>query len=471
MSSIKRLFRNTLVYAVAPQLSKILNLLILPFITSHLTATDYGIYALLAAYIGVIEGLKDLGFSLLITNAYFKQPLRYKQIWQRIYGFNFIWGIILFFLATPLVYFTIPEQDRVMNEFLILAVTALLPTAIYSSVNIFGICYFQYQERPMPIAIVSVVTGLISAIGTYFFAVELGCGYKSFIYSSFIAATVAFIFYQIVIRSLVGIKLKFEFTYKWVVRKLKKTVPTIPHFYTNYVLSISDRLILRFYEIPLSQIGAYGFAYNLANNYSMLGKAVAKASGPFYMRSYKSGDTTIILKVTAILQLIFLTGAVVLCLWMKEIFGVLANNKELSDSYYLAIPVIMANAVYPLYFASISLLRYKGITFVFWKITAVACIINVGLNLILIPFFGIEAAALVTLVSHLYMGFSGFAIKEFRDLNNVDYHEVRWLTAMLATSMIALLLRDSDFEIKSVVTLIIIFISALLGQKFRRIGL
>jgi O-antigen/teichoic acid export membrane protein len=447
-----KFFRDTAVYAIAPQLPKLLNLLVLPFITPYLTPKDYGIFGLLVAYTGLVDGLKDLGLSVVITNVYFKQPRRYLVIWSRLYSFLSLWSLLLFVAMMPLVYLVVPETDRSLGRFVPLAIAVLLPSVVFSTPSSFAIAYLRFQQRPFPIALVSIASGLVTVFSTYILISVFHAGYKGFVYSSLIGASVGFVYFQFVVRSALQLRLGFNFSWRWIWRKLKKTLPTVPHYYSNYLLTFSDRLLLHWSGIPVSQIGLYSFAYNLGNNFSTIGKSVGKAATPVYMTAYKGGNQGEVARLTQLLQIGFVVLASLCCLWMREIFGLLAGGTEMASSYYLALPVVFANTVYPMYFATLSLLYYHEQTKVFWKITVVACIVNVGFNLVLIPIWGINAAAFVTLVSYLYMGFSGFFAPEFRTHNKAQFHEIAWLAVLIGTFLIAWFARDASPIVKGLLS-------------------
>lgn len=452
MSSINRIFKDTAIYALAPQLPRLLNLFLLPFITPYLTPLDYGIFGLLVAYVGLVDGAKDLGFNLIITNSYFKHPRKYLFVWSRIYSFLFVWSLILLCALIPVVYLVIPSENLSFSGFVTVALAFLFPPVIFSTANSIGISYLQFQQKPMAIAAVSVFTGILSVMLTYFFIVSCGEGYKGFIYSSFIASVISYFYYQYIIWFVLKIRLKLNFSFRWVKKNLKKTWPTIPHFYTNYILTFSDRILLNLNGVSLSQIGLYSFSYNIGNNFSVLGKSVARASTPIYLRAYKLGENFKIQKLTILLQTIFLVSGLLLCLWMKELFQLLAKNPQLTSGFYLAIPIVMANTIYPVFFASISLLRYHEKTKVFWKITSIACVLNISLNILLIPVWGIEAAAFVTFLSYLYMGFSGFFVKEFRKINKDNYHELLWIGIIISTFFFGWFCRDVTVSIKFMIS-------------------
>ena len=71
---LKKLFGNSLIYAIGPQLPKIVSIFLLPLYTQKLTELDYGFLGLYTMYLGLIGGVRDLGFSQPMVNVFFKYP-------------------------------------------------------------------------------------------------------------------------------------------------------------------------------------------------------------------------------------------------------------------------------------------------------------------------------------------------------------------------------------------------------------
>jgi O-antigen/teichoic acid export membrane protein len=134
----------------------------------------------------------------------------------------------------------------------------------------------------------------------------------------------------------------------------------------------------------------------------------------------------------------------------------LVKNDELRTAYSLGIIIIMGYNYKPMYQAATNVLFYKERTFSILKISFVAGMLNIILNFILVPFFGIYAAAYTTLGCLLFMGFRGFYLKEYRDTKPLEYYPLRWLLTILLTTLVVYLLKDIAMLYK-------IFITALLG--------
>ena len=158
----KKLASNTLIYGLSPYLPRILGLFILPIITKDLTQLDYGIYGIILAYVAAIEVLKDLGLNLILYNSFTKMPHQYKWMWRSIYGFLTIWNWGYAVLATGLIYWIVPPE-AVENVWLIVALN-LLPIVLFGPTQLIGKVYFQMKEKPVEIAVRTVIFGILTIL-------------------------------------------------------------------------------------------------------------------------------------------------------------------------------------------------------------------------------------------------------------------------------------------------------------------
>src|SRR5690606_4627568 len=103
--------------------------------------------------------------------------------------------------------------------------------------------------------------------------------------------------------------------------------------------------------------------------------------------------------LTFFLQVSFILLCVLISLWVKQIFNVLINNQELESAYAIAIIIIMGYAYRPIYWAAMSRVFFNEKTNKLWRVSFIAGVLNVVLNFIFIPLYGIYAAAITTLIS------------------------------------------------------------------------
>jgi O-antigen/teichoic acid export membrane protein len=230
----------------------------------------------------------------------------------------------------------------------------------------------------------------------------------------------------------------------------------IPHNYSAYLLNSSDRVVLDWYKVDVNAIGYYNFAYQFGALFEVIGNAVGMAVGPYYTKMYTDNTNKSLSDekhFTFFMMGSFLIATFLVSLWMKEIFSVLVNNDHLKLSYDIGILILMGYAYRPMYWSAGIKLSTHGKTNILWRISAVGGIINVVLNLIFVPRFGIYAAAISTLIGLLYIGFAGYYFKTYKKLNaEHDHHPGFWMLAVIILTTAVYFLRDVSILYKIAVT-------------------
>jgi O-antigen/teichoic acid export membrane protein len=173
-------------------------------------------------------------------------------------------------------------------------------------------------------------------------------------------------------------------------------------------------------------------------------------------------------QMTYSLQLLFFAATFTGSLWMKEIFAFLIRNEELQQAYPLAIIILMGYNFRPMYMTVTNLLTFHEHTSKLWRVSAVAGIGNIVLNLVLVPLYGFEMAAYTTFVALMYMGYSGYFLKAYKQLALVRYYPMWWLLATVALLVMVYNLRELEVATKAVVT-VLLLVAGMFGLlKYRK---
>lgn len=455
---LKKLFTHSLIYSLAPQAPKLASLFLMPIITRHATALDYGIYGIITSYLFFATALKDLGLGVVFVNTFYKHEKKWPIIWRLLHGHLILWGFIFAFILLLLLKVAIPAEAN--KNFWTIAALTILPSVLFDTTSLIGNYYFRFSLKPIFIGIITVTTGVLTVFATYYFIVVLERGYMGWFVASFISSFCMFLFYFYP----VYVKLKLipivTFRKKFIMPHFKVALPMIPHNYSSYLLNSSDRVIMNQFKVNINQIGQYNIAYNFGNYFESVGEAIGMAVGPFYSKLYTSKKSSALedeRNFTFFLMTGFLVGTFVVSLWLKEIFLLLISNKELRSAYDIGGIIIMSYAYRPMYWsAGIKLSIYEK-TSVLWRISFIAGVINVLLNIIFIRQFGIYAAAISTMISLLYMGFAGYFFKSYKKLKGLNHYPFAWLGAIILLTIIFYLLKDVSVFFKIAITLAVMF--------------
>ncbi len=457
-----KFFTETAIFAILPQLPKILNLFILPFLMDHLDTKDFGIYGLVLAYMGATAFFKDLGLYNSFFTSFYNYKYRYKIVWSKIFGILTIWSLPYTVIVGFILFFFLSSME--IESMSLLLFVLLFPLLVFENTILIGNVKYRLDFKITQIAIITSISSVVSVGLSYVLIVEYGLGYLGWFYSMFVSSAINFICFSYV----VFVKEKIFPIFKIKIRTLKAflkiSLPFIPHNYSSYLVTTSDRLVLNFYKVDINEIGLYNFSYQFPHYFSVIDHAIGMVAFPYYMENYSKKNHTNNKILFVILSKLLLVGTFTICLWFKEIILIFTNEAQYETAYIFSIIILMSFNYRPFYMASTWHLFQEENSKMLLKISFFAGIINVSLNLIFIPFFGIKAAAIITFISYIYLGFSGFLIKG--NVLPIKYDFKRYFLIIISSTLFVYLIRDISVNYKLTLTLILIFYLYLTIKNF-----
>ena len=466
----RKLLSHAAVYGLAAQVPRVAGILALPIITPYLSSLDYGVAGVITAYVVALNTVHSLGLSTVMVNSYARNPKRYKWVWRQLHGFLSGWGVLYGFIIGAVLWWGMPVEAR-ENRWELLALN-VLPPVLFGVTEFQAMMLFQISQRPLPVAVRSFVVGLITVGLNIYTIAYLKMGYMGWFYANAAGTLVGFILYGYPLYFREKMWPIFNFKWKRIRNSLHISLPVIPHHFSFFLLDTSDRLVLDILKVPVPRIGLYNIASSFGLYFMAASNAVVQAASPFYLQFYSTSKENPqaarqARSMTFLLQALFLAVTFVLCLWMKELFILLIRNKELQKAYPLAVIMLMGYNYRPMYLAVINLLSYHEKTRAFWKISSVAGVGNVVLNIILVPFFGIEAAAVTTFLALMYMGYSGYTLREYKEAADINYYPWLWLLATIAALIIVFALANADQVYKVILTVLLMIVGLYGGLVYK----
>jgi len=467
---LKKLFSDTVIYAFIPQLPRIAGFFILPILTKDLTELDYGISAIIVAYVGGFAALKTIGLEDVFINYYYKHPKSYKQIWAHLFGFLSSYTILFVFLIGIILFFTLPVP--IYTKLLIIALN-ISGTLFFGVTNMFGSRYLQLKQKPIPVATISAISGITVIFLNLYTISYLKLGYLGWFISSFISLLIQFVFYAYIVFYKLKLKPIFKFRYKYIKKYLKISAPLIPNKYGHFLLNSSDRVVMDLLQLPITKLGLYNFGYNLGNYFQIIISSIGIAISPFYLQLLKNNDKKAFYdakKITLIVQVAVILMTTLAALWMKQVFDILVSNDNLRTSYDIAIIIVMTQNYAPFRFYFTNIIVFNEKTSFLWKITFTAGIINVILNFIFLKLYGIRVAALTTFISMFYITVVGFYHKKYKEIKNVKMNplSIFFITSLLLSLLY--IIRDIDILYKTAISIFIIIITIFFFLRIKSKG-
>jgi O-antigen/teichoic acid export membrane protein len=234
------------------------------------------------------------------------------------------------------------------------------------------------------------------------------------------------------------------------------------------MLDSSDRLIMERLNVSTANIGKYSLAYSFGKYADTVTNALNQAVGPNLLELMKLKNWKTYEELIFTFQAIVITMCFTISLWSPQWLPILIKNEGLLVNVeHLIIIVLMSYSYRPMYVGCNQLAFYYEKTNKLWRITFIAGMINIVLNLIFIPMYGLIAAAVTTFISFMFMGFAGFYFNYYKDIKELNIKPVFWFIMIVALLVIALISVGASFKFKILINLSLLIFLVLASIKFK----
>lgn len=198
---------------------------------------------------------------------------------------------------------------------------------------------------------------------------------------------------------------------------LKFSLPLVPHYLSQSLLSTSDRIMIR-NMVSSAAAGIYGLSYSLSFLMAIVNQALLNTLNPWIYQQIKARNY----KQLAHVSYMALGGVAVANLFVVALAPeavALFAPADYQDGVWLVPPLTATVVVMFLYslFADFEF-YFERTDLVMWA-SILGAVVNVGLNWLLIPHFGYQVAAWTTLV-----GYSVYVAMHYRFMRLVQCEEM-----------------------------------------------
>lgn len=251
---------------------------------------------------------------------------------------------------------------------------------------------------------------------------------------------------------------------------LQLSLPLIGYSIASQILSVSDRLMIS-KMVGNSAVGVYSTLYTVSSLSLMVWTAINASFTPYLYQNMENPKSKI-RKLSMTMLGMYSLVAILLVYLAPEIVRILATAE-----YYKGI-YIMPPIAGGVYFIAVSnlysdILVYLKKTKMIMISSAIAALLNVVLNYLMINAYGYMAAAYTTLVSYIVMAalLSIWANREFKkDVTAVDFvYDNKMITIIsmltLIISMLAILIYDYAF-VRYAIAALIFTVTVLYGVRY-----
>ncbi len=396
LARLKSTVRDTLVYSLSNIAPKVVGIILLPLYTAKLALGEFGNWDLLDVTVSILAEIFILGqaTSIILLNNSDEYKEKKESSLFTITTFIFVICAVFVLFAEAVTSF-IPEvfvNTQIQASYVRLIAYIILLRVLN---NLF-LAKIRADEQSVYYSIVSVIKVLLMTGITLYLVGWLNRGIDGILYA---AALAEFFTIMILLVKIIP-QMKVKFDTQILATTLKFGVPLVFAAVGFLLLNLSDRYIIKFL-LGSETLAPYSLAYRVAGVLNMF--FILPFTLGLMPVAYKyfgsQDDKRFFTKLMTYSSFFFIWGFVFLSLFSKEIIRVFAEKPEYYGAYVI-VPVILLSYVFSgmRLTASLGMLLTKNTKHIAW-ITLGAAALNIILNFIFIPMFGIIAAAINTLAA------------------------------------------------------------------------
>jgi O-antigen/teichoic acid export membrane protein len=399
----KRLSKQTLVYGLGDAATRVVGLILLPIYTRFLTPEDYGKLAITILFPTVLSLLLEAGMRSALFKFYFDNAVERPKLTGTV--FLFLLAVAAAFL-TPIILLLDSLLLPVFKDASLIPLIQLALIGTFfdlGSVTPFAI--FRAEQRASQYAVLSVARFLISATLSIIAVVVLGWGVVGLVYANLLTSALFFLIcVMMTFRSI-----QWVIDFKLLKNLLRFGLPLVPANLAGWGLTFSDRFFLERYG-NLKQVGVYAVGYSIGGILSMISGWFNTAWLPYgYSVAQQPDARQFYARALTYALTLFTFVGLVLSLFAPEALYLLAT-----PPYYGAASVVPFIVLSHLFFSMNYMiamgLDLTGKTFYYPFIVGASAAVNLLLNFLLIPPFGMIGAATSTALSYMLMPVLAYVI-------------------------------------------------------------
>lgn len=399
MNLYKKYTQDIGIIATANLVISLRSLILLPIITKTLGASGYGIWTQAMVTLSLIAPISDLNLSAslarFLTAQKDKREIQegFFSVIITVLGWSTLIAIVMLLLANNITEALFHDPRELQITYIVAAIVPLW------AMEIVCLGFFRAFREMKTYSILRISRNLFE-LALIAGLVLSGHGIFSAILSLLISRIVmtAVMLYMITSR----IRVRFP---KFLRLKsyLSFGLPMIPGMLSSWVTSSSDRYVISFF-IGIASVGIYSAGYTIGHVLSFFAAPLALVLLPTLSKLYDENQMNMVRTHLTYSVKYFLMLAI------PSVFGlsVLANSllkiftaPEFVATGSIVVPIVAVSylffGVYVVFSQVFILIKKTRIIGILW---AVAALLNLGLNIIFVPRFGVLAAAVTTLVTY-----------------------------------------------------------------------
>ncbi len=431
ITQFKRLFKHSFIYAIGSLAQGIVGFILIPLYTRYLSPASYGQLEIINTLILISTMILSLGFASALLKCH-ERDCKDEKEQKQLVGTAFVFIVPFASFVTILAWFFGKFLARVLlgSEDFLNLIHILLLINVFAVFLSLAFAVLRMKEKSIKFIIFSLTKfGLVLGLNIYFVAF-LRLDIFGILLGNFISQviiTVPFIFTLIPYAN-------FRFSKKLLRGLFAFGIPIIPASLAMWIMDLSDRYFLKFYS-SMTEVGLYSLGYKIGFVVSILVVVPFQLAWPTVSFSVAKRFDTKKIYARTLTYLLFIGcfAALAISIFSKQIVEIMSAPEYLTA--YKVVPLIAFSYVlYAAHFAIVPGLHLREKTKLYPLLVVIPAVLNLILNYIFIPKYGMMGAAWSTFVCFVFMALLTYLVSNY--YYKIKYEWGRIIKLVLITSIL-----------------------------------
>ena len=401
-SRLAQLLGESGLYALGNVLRRSFSLITMPIFTRYLSTSGYGVLSIVGTVQNMLEGFYEMGMGSASMRFYY--DYRDERERRTLFGTLLLFSLaanliltVLLFAAGERIWGAI-AKDIPFYPYVVLTIG----TVFLGNIAVLPRTLFRVQNQVGRFFRISVAQTGLTVFLSVLFVIWLDLGPLGPVLATF--------FITVIFASVFGCYLqghvRLAFHWPTARRGLLFGLPEVPLRWGSWALKVADRLILQHFT-SLSVVAIYSVGYSVSKMpFDLVSNAIHWAIVPFFYATAKQESevrSKEIFSQVATYNVVILAGLGLASVFFgRELIEILASAKYAEAE--AVVPIIVAASVLQAMFdIPCKGIYLQGKTGYLLPLYAIPASLNIALNFLLIPRFGMMGAAWATLIGYAFM--------------------------------------------------------------------
>ena len=406
---IYNLVKNSGIYAISSMASPLVSLLLLPFLTRVLSHADYGALAVLDTVIALASSITLLGLDAAFSRVYLRECKTHRERLDAVSTLTSLLLLIIIpitvigIMAAPWLSVLLLGSASYSGAIDLAVLLVLLQNLTKP-----GLAWMRVEDRAARYSIISIANFLLVAGATIVLVGMLHMG----VMGALIAIGLGNVIVAVCTLPLIFLRAGFHLCSAMAVSMLTFGIPYAMNFITMWVLQLSDRSLLGHFA-TLSAAANYTIAYSLGSGVSFV--ITIPFSMAWWVVIYSIARRDDALHVFKLIfrwySFVLLFATLGLSLFAVSVLDLLFPVSYHGQSLIISIVALSTvfSSIFVVFNLGMTLQRKTWLAFIAVLFSA---LLNVGMNIVLIPLYGATGAAIATLVAYIALALVSYLFNQ-----------------------------------------------------------